>query len=172
MRALLSVSDKSGIVEFAKGLEKLGWEIVSTGGTYAKLSQAGVKVTEIDEISKFPECFGGRVKTLNPYVHGGILYKRDDETHLQEARKLGVEAIDLVCVNLYPFAETVARTDDFAEIIENIDIGGPTMVRSAAKNFKDVLIVTDSADYERVLEAIEKGEDDYEFRRELMIAAF
>ncbi len=172
MRALLSVSDKSGIVEFAKGLEKLGWEIISTGGTYKKLSEAGVKVIEIDEVTKFPECFEGRVKTLNPYVHGGILHKRGDEAHVAQAKELGVEGIDLVCVNLYPFKATIERTDDFDEIIENIDIGGPTMVRSAAKNFNDVLIVTDAADYTPVLEALQKGEDSFEFRRDLMIKAF
>jgi len=142
MRALLSVSDKSGIVEFAKGLKELGWEIISTGGTYKKLQENGIKVIEIDEVTKFPECFEGRVKTLNPYVHGGILHKRGDEAHVAQAKELGVEGIDLVCVNLYPFKATIERTDDFDEIIENIDIGGPTMVRSAAKNFQDVLIVT------------------------------
>jgi len=122
MRALLSVSDKSGIAEFAKGLEKLGWEIISTGGTYKKLSDAGVKVIEIDEVTKFPECFEGRVKTLNPYVHGGILHKRGDEAHVAQAKELGVEGIDLVCVNLYPFKETIERTDDFDEIIERTSI--------------------------------------------------
>ena len=172
MRALLSVSDKSGIVEFAKGLKSLGWEIISTGGTYKRLKEAGLDVIEIDEVTKFPECFEGRVKTLNPYVHGGILHKRDNEAHLREAKELGIEGIDLVCVNLYPFKETIERTDDFDEIIENIDIGGPTMVRSAAKNFKDVIIVTDSSDYERVLDALKNGEDSYEFRRDLMIKAF
>ncbi len=172
MRALLSVSDKSGIVEFAQGLEKMGWEIISTGGTFKKLSEAGIKVIEIDEVTKFPECFEGRVKTLNPYVHGGILHKRGDEAHVAQAKELGVEGIDLVCVNLYPFKETIERTEDFDEIIENIDIGGPTMVRSAAKNFNDVLIVTDSNDYGLVLEALEKREDSLEFRRGLMIKAF
>ncbi len=172
MRALLSVSDKSGIVDFAKGLEKLGWEIISTGGTYKKLSQNGIKVIEIDEVTKFPECFEGRVKTLNPFVHGGILYKRDNEAHVAQAKELGVEGIDLVCVNLYPFKETIERTDDFDEIIENIDIGGPTMVRSSAKNFQDVLIVTDVNDYNKVLEAIESNSDSFEFRRDLMIKAY
>ncbi len=172
MRALISVSDKSGVVEFASGLKSLGWEIISTGGTYKKLKDAGLEVTEIDEVTKFPECFEGRVKTLNPYVHGGILHKRDDEAHLKEAKELGIEGIDLVCVNLYPFKETIERTDDFGEIIENIDIGGPTMVRSAAKNFKDVIIVTDSNDYDTVIDALKKGEDSYEFRRDLMIKAF
>jgi len=172
MRALLSVSDKNGIVEFAQGLEKQGWEIISTGGTYKKLSDAGVKVIEIDEVTKFPECFEGRVKTLNPFVHGGILYKRSDKAHVAQAKELGVEGIDLVCVNLYPFKETIERTEDFAEIIENIDIGGPTMVRSSAKNFQDVLIVTDVSDYNKVLSALENKEDSLEFRRALMIKAF
>jgi len=172
MRALLSVSDKRGIVEFARGLEELGWEIISTGGTFKKLTQEGIKAIEIDEITKFPECFEGRVKTLNPFVHGGILYKRDNKSHVKEAKELGVEGIDLVCVNLYPFKETIERTNDFDEIIENIDIGGPTMVRSSAKNFKDVLIVTNSSDYNRVLDAIKNKKDSFEFRRDLMIKAF
>ncbi|WP_024790124.1 bifunctional phosphoribosylaminoimidazolecarboxamide formyltransferase/IMP cyclohydrolase [Lebetimonas sp. JH292] len=170
MRALLSVSDKTGIVEFAKNLENLGFEIISTGGTRKVLEENGIKVIDISEITKFPECFGGRVKTLNPYVHGGILYRSgiDDE----EAKKLGIERIDLVCVNLYPFKETTQRTDDFDEIIENIDIGGPTMVRSAAKNFKDVIIVTDPNDYERVIEALKNNQNTLEFRKDLMIKAF
>ena len=172
MRALLSVSDKNGIVEFAQGLEKMGWEIISTGGTYKKLFDSGLRVIEIDEVTKFPECFEGRVKTLNPFVHGGILHKRGDEAHVAEAKKLGVEGIDLVCVNLYPFKETIERTEDFDEIIENIDIGGPTMVRSAAKNFNDVLIVTSSDDYSSVIEALESKNDTIEFRRDLMIKAF
>jgi phosphoribosylaminoimidazolecarboxamide formyltransferase/IMP cyclohydrolase len=172
MRALLSVSDKNGIVEFARGLEKMGWEIISTGGTYKALSTAGITVIEIDEVTKFPECFEGRVKTLNPYVHGGILHKRGDDAHVAQAKELGVEGIDLVCVNLYPFKETIEKTEDFDEIIENIDIGGPTMVRSAAKNFNDVLIVTDVNDYENVLGALENNNDSLEFRRDLMIKAF
>ncbi len=172
MRALLSVSDKNGVVEFAQGLEKMGWEIISTGGTYKKLNDAGVKVIEIDEVTKFPECFEGRVKTLNPYVHGGILHKRGDDAHVAQAKELGVEGIDLVCVNLYPFKETIERTEDFDEIIENIDIGGPTMVRSAAKNFNDVLIVTDASDYASVIDALENKNDTLEFRRDLMIKAF
>jgi len=170
MRALLSVSDKTGIVEFAKELESLGWEIISTGGTYKKLKENGVKVIEVNEVTKFPECFEGRVKTLNPYIHGGILHKRDK--HADEAKKLGVEGIDLVCVNLYPFKETIERTDDFDEIIENIDIGGPTMVRSAAKNFNDVMIVTDVNDYSKVIDALKNNKNTLEFRRDLMIKAF
>ncbi|NPA28179.1 MAG: bifunctional phosphoribosylaminoimidazolecarboxamide formyltransferase/IMP cyclohydrolase [Epsilonproteobacteria bacterium] len=172
MRALLSVSDKEGIVEFAKGLKELGFEIISTGGTYRKLKEAGIDVIEIDKVTKFPECFEGRVKTLNPYIHGGILYKRDNKKHQEEAKELQISGIDLVCVNLYPFKETTQRTDDFDEIIENIDIGGPTMVRSAAKNFQDVLIVTDKNDYSKVLDAIKNKKDNFEFRRDLMIKAF
>jgi len=172
MRALLSVSNKSGIVEFAKALSELGFEIISTGGTFKKLKESGLKVIEIDEVTKFPECFEGRVKTLNPYVHGGILYKRDDPSHQQEAKELGVEGIDLVCVNLYPFKETIEKTDDFDEIIENIDIGGPTMVRSSAKNFKDVIIVTDPKDYDIVIETLKSDKNSLEFRRNLMIKAF
>ncbi len=170
MRALLSVSDKTGIVEFAKELEKLGFEIISTGGTKRVLLENGIKAVDISEITKFPECFGGRVKTLNPYIHGGILYRSgiDDE----EAKNLGIKRIDLVAVNLYPFKETIERTDDFDEIIENIDIGGPTMVRSAAKNFKDVMIVTDPNDYDMVIEALKNNKNTLEFRRNLMIKAY
>jgi len=170
MRALLSVSDKRGIVDFAKNLVDLGFEIISTGGTRKVLEENGIEVKDISEITKFPECFDGRVKTLNPYVHGGILYRSgiDDA----EAKSLGIERIDLVAVNLYPFKETTERTDDFDEIIENIDIGGPTMVRSAAKNFKDVLIVTDPNDYDVIIDAIKNKKDDFEFRRDLMIKAY
>ncbi len=172
MRALLSVSDKTGIVEFAKALKELGYEIISTGGTWRVLKDAGIEVTEISEITQFPECFNGRVKTLNPYVHGGILYRRDKPDHVEEARRLGIEPIDIVCVNLYPFKETIERTDDFEEIIENIDIGGPAMVRSAAKNFESVMVVTDPKDYDKVIEALRSGQNSYEFRRDLMIKAF
>ena len=127
---------------------------------------------EANEVTKFPECFEGRVKTLNPYVHGGILHRRDDDAHVDQAKELGVEGIDLVCVNLYPFKETIERTEDFDEIIENIDIGGPTMVRCAAKNFNDVLIVTDVADYDKVLNTLENDTNTVEFRRDMMIKAF
>ena len=172
MRALLSVSDKEGIVEFAKGLEELGWQILSTGGTYKLLKAEGVKATEVSEFTASPEMFEGRVKTLHPKIHGGILHKRDDATHVAQAKEHGIEGIDLVCVNLYPFKETTSRTDDFAEIIENIDIGGPAMVRSAAKNFKDVLIVTSVLDYDEILNRLKEKSDDFEFRRSLMIKAF
>ena len=171
-RALISVSDKSNIVEFAKSLVANDFEIISTGGTFKMLKAAGIAAIEIDEVTKFPECFEGRVKTLNPYVHGGILHRRDKQSHLDQAKELGVEAIDLVCVNLYPFKETIEKTDDFEDIIENIDIGGPAMVRSAAKNFDSVLIVTDVADYSLVLNALENDANTLEFRRDLMIKAY
>ncbi|MEE3744762.1 bifunctional phosphoribosylaminoimidazolecarboxamide formyltransferase/IMP cyclohydrolase [Campylobacter porcelli] len=172
MRALISVSDKSGVVEFALGLEALGFEILSTGGTYKSLKDSGIKVIEVSQFTASPEMFEGRVKTLHPKIHGGILHKRDDANHIEQANKYDIKAIDLVCVNLYPFKETTIRTDDFNEIIENIDIGGPAMVRSAAKNFKDVLIVTDVNDYEIVLKSLKDGSDSYEFRRDLMIKAY
>ncbi len=171
-RALLSVSDKSNIVEFAKALAGFDFEIVSTGGTYKKLKDAGIDAIEIDEVTQFPEMFDGRVKTLNPYIHGGILHRRDLKEHVDTAKKHDIKGIDLVCVNLYPFKETIERTDDFDEIIENIDIGGPAMVRSAAKNFNDVLIVTDPSDYALVLDALANGTNSVEFRRTLMIKAY
>ena len=172
MRALISVSDKDGVVEFAKDLANLGWEILSTGGTYKLLCENGVKAVEVSSYTGSPEMFEGRVKTLHPKIHGGILHKRDDKNHAEQALKHGIGGIDLVCVNLYPFKQTTIRTDDFDEIIENIDIGGPAMVRSAAKNFKDVLIVTDILDYDLVIEKIKAKADDLEFRRSLMIKAY
>ncbi len=172
MRALISVSDKSGVENFAKELVALGYEIISTGGTYKKLQEAGIAVVEANEVTKFPECFEGRVKTLNPYIHGGILHRRDKQSHLDQAKELGVEGIDLVCVNLYPFKATIEKTDDFEEIIENIDIGGPAMVRSAAKNFDSVIIVTDVADYDVVLNNLKNDTNTVEFRRDMMIKAY
>ncbi len=172
MRALISVSDKKEVVKFAKELENLGFEIVSTGGTFKLLKESNIKAIEISEITKTPEMFDGRVKTLNPYIHGGILYRRDLKEHIKAADKYKIEAIDLVCVNLYPFKETIKSSDNFEEIIENIDIGGPAMVRSAAKNFKDVLIVTDILDYEKVIDRLKSGLIDLEFKRDMMIKAF
>jgi len=172
LRALISVSDKSGVVEFAKALAQLGFEIVSTGGTYKLLSQGGVKALEISEVTKFPEMFDGRVKTLNPYIHGGILHRRDLLAHVDTAKEHNIVGIDLVCVNLYPFKATIQKTDDFDEIIENIDIGGPAMVRSAAKNFNDVMIVTDVVDYDEVLMRLKSDTNTVEFRRDLMIKAY
>jgi phosphoribosylaminoimidazolecarboxamide formyltransferase/IMP cyclohydrolase len=172
MRALISVSDKSGVENFAKELVKLGYEIISTGGTYNKLKESGIKVIEANEVTKFPECFEGRVKTLNPFIHGGILHRRDKQSHLDEAKELGVVGIDLVCVNLYPFKATIEKTDDFEEIIENIDIGGPAMVRSAAKNHDSVIIITDVIDYDLVLSNLKNDTNTLEFRRDLMIKAY
>lgn len=172
MRALISVSDKSGVVEFAKGLEALGWEILSTGRTYKVLKENGIKALEVSEYTKSPEMFDGRVKTLHPKIHGGILYRRDIKEHVEDAKKHDIGAIDLVCVNLYPFKATIKRTDDFDEIIENIDIGGPAMVRSAAKNHASVLILTDAKDYGLTLEKLQNNSVDLEFRRYLMIKAY
>lgn len=172
MRALISVSDKSGVVEFAKELEALGWEILSTGGTYKVLKENGIKALEVSEYTKSPEMFDGRVKTLHPKIHGGILHRRDIKEHVEDAKKQGISAIDLVCVNLYPFKATIKRTDDFDEIIENIDIGGPAMVRSAAKNHASVLILTDAKDYGLTLEKLQNNSVDLEFRRYLMIKAY
>ena len=172
MRALISVSDKSGVVEFAKGLEALGWEILSTGGTYKVLKENGIKALEVSEYTKSPEMFDGRVKTLHPKIHGGILHRKDIKEHVEDAKKHDIDAIDLVCVNLYPFKATIKRTDDFDEIIENIDIGGPAMVRSAAKNHASVLILTDAKDYGLTLEKLQNNSVDLEFRRYLMIKAY
>lgn len=172
MYALLSVSDKEGIVEFGRELVNLGYEILSTGGTLRALQQAGVCTKEVSEHTQSPEMFDGRVKTLHPKIHGGILYRRDDAAHRQSAKAHNIESIDIVCVNLYPFKQTIERTEDFDEIIENIDIGGPAMVRSAAKNFQSVLIVTSPSDYARVIMNLKAGENTLEFRTELMIKAY
>ena len=172
MRALISVSDKTGVVEFARELRGLDYEIISTGGTFELLKKNGIDVFEIDKITKFPECFDGRVKTLNPYIHGGILYRRDIVEHIDEAKKLSIDAIDLICVNLYPFKETIRKTDNFEKIIENIDIGGPAMLRSGAKNFHSVTVVSDILDYNLVIDALKTGDSTVEFRRNLMIKAY
>lgn len=155
MRALISVSDKTGIVEFAKELEALGIEIISTGGTYKKLKEENVKAIEISELTGFPECLDGRVKTLHPKVHAGILAMRANEEHMKQLKELNVDTIDFVVVNLYPFKATIMKEGvTRAECVENIDIGGPTMLRSAAKNYQDVAVVTDPADYSKVLEEL------------------
>jgi phosphoribosylaminoimidazolecarboxamide formyltransferase/IMP cyclohydrolase len=174
-RALLSVSDKAGIVDFARGLEGLGVEIVSTGGTARELMEAGLAVRTIEDFTGFPEMMDGRVKTLHPRLYAGLLARRDDEEHLRAAEEQGIEQVDLVCVNLYPFEQTVARGDASEdEIIENIDIGGPTMIRAAAKNAPFAAVVVDPGDYERLL--TELGESDgrlsLETRSELAAKAF
>lgn len=151
-RALLSVSDKSGILEFAQELEKMGYELLSTGGTKKFLEENGVAITAVDEVTKFPEILGGRVKTLHPLVHGGLLAKHDDAEHQSQMAENGISPIDIVCVNLYPFRETIAKSDvTVDDAIENIDIGGPTMLRSAAKNHAYVTVIVDAADYAGVL---------------------
>ena len=150
-RALISVSNKEGIVDFAKTLEEAGVEIISTGGTYRKLEEAGIRVKKVEEFTGFPEMLNGRVKTLHPYVHGGILADRSNENHMKEVSSSGIKLIDMVVVNLYPFKETISRVNvTMEEAIENIDIGGPTMIRSAAKNYKGVAVVVDPDDYKKI----------------------
>lgn len=174
MRALLSVSDKTGIVDVAKQLVELGVEIVSTGGTYNKLKEEGVPAIEISEITGFPECLDGRVKTLHPKVHAGLLAMRSNEEHMKQLEELDVDTIDFVFVNLYPFKQTILKDGvTRAEAVENIDIGGPTMLRSAAKNYQDVAVVVDPADYEKVLtELKEEGEVSLDTKFYLMHKVF
>src|ERR1700730_10859429 len=174
-RALISVSDKSGIAAFARALERQGVDIISTGGTADLLRKEKIPVREISSFTPCPEVLEGRVKTLHPRVHGGLLYKRGNEKHEAEARECGFEPIDLVVVNLYPFEATIAKPDvTLAEAIENIDIGGPSMIRSAAKNYESVTVVVDPADYDAVLENIRdnKGETTLKLRERLAIKAF
>ena len=172
-RALISVSDKTNIVEFAKGVEKHGFEVISTVGTYTHLKNNGVSCISIENITHFPEILEGRVKTLHPKIHGGLLSKRGNELHNKHVAENNIEYIDLVCVNLYPFEATVKKEGvSEEEIIENIDIGGPSMLRSAAKNFNDVAVVTDINDYDRVLSELEQGGITYETRRALAIKVF
>ena len=172
-RALISVSDKTNIVEFAKGLEKHGFEVISTGGTFTHLKNNGVSCISIEDVTHFPEILEGRVKTLHPKIHGGLLSKRGNELHNKHVAENNIEYIDLVCVNLYPFEATVKKEAvSEEEIIENIDIGGPSMLRSAAKNFNDVAVVTDINDYNRVLSELEQGGISYETRRALAIKVF
>jgi len=156
--ALISVSDKTGIVDFARSLSGLGIKIISTGGTARAIREAGIPVTGVDEVTGFPEILSGRVKTLHPKIHGALLAVRDDEDHMAQLRENGIDTIDLVVVNLYPFEKTVARAGvSLEEAVENIDIGGPTMLRSAAKNFRFVGAVIDPADYDRVLGELRAG---------------
>jgi phosphoribosylaminoimidazolecarboxamide formyltransferase / IMP cyclohydrolase len=174
-RALLSVSDKSGIVELAQGLVELGVELVSTGGTSRALADAGVEVRAIEDFTGFPEMMDGRVKTLNSRLYAGLLARRDEDEHLRAADEHGIEQVDLVCVNLYPFEQTVARGDaSEAEVIENIDIGGPTMIRAAAKNSAFAAVVVDPRDYERVLGELREsdGRLSVETRKALARKAF
>ena len=174
-RALISVSDKTGIASFARALEQQGIELVSTGGTAKLLRKEKIPVREISSFTAFPEVLEGRVKTLHPRVHGGLLYKRDNPKHVAQAKECGFEPIDLVVVNLYPFEATVAKPDvTLAEAIENIDIGGPSMIRSAAKNYESVTVIVDPADYDAVLENMRdnNGGTTLKLRERLAIKAF
>ena len=172
-RALISVSDKSGVVEFATRLAAGGWEIVSTGGTARALRNAGLAPREIADVTGFPEILDGRVKTLHPAVHAGLLARRDLPEHMKAIQSHKIEPIDLVAVNLYPFRETASRKDASPEdVVEQIDIGGPSMLRSAAKNFVSVFVVVDPGDYERVLAAIEAQDNDMDLRRQLAEKVF
>ncbi len=172
-RALISLSDKTNVLPFAKKLRELDYEIISSGGTAKYLAENGVEVIHVSDITNFPEIMDGRVKTLNPFIHGGILANREVPDHLQEAEELGIELIDIVCVNLYPFKKTLEKPNStHEELIENIDIGGPTLIRSAAKNYNSVFVITDQADYTKTIEVLESGEDAGQFRNYLAQKAF
>ena len=173
-RALVSVSDKTGLVAFVQGLQNAGWEIIATGGTQKLLEDSGIKTIGISEVTGFPEICDGRVKTLHPKVHGGLLARRDEPSHLQALEENGISFIDLVCVNLYPFRETIAKEGvSMADAIENIDIGGPSMLRSAAKNYNDVTVVCDPADYDTILAEINAtGNTTLETRLQLSAKAY
>jgi phosphoribosylaminoimidazolecarboxamide formyltransferase/IMP cyclohydrolase len=169
-RALISLSNKENIIPFAQGLEALGVEIISTGGTAKLLRDNDIKVIGISEVTNFPECLGGRVKTLHPAIHGGILAKRDEKSHMDQLDQLNIQPIDLVVVNLYPFKETILKDDvTLGDAIENIDIGGPTMLRSAAKNYQDVAVITDPVDYDIVLQQL-KDNGDVDTKTKLYLA--
>ena len=173
-RALISVSDKTGVVEFARQLHEAGVEIVSTGGTMKAIREAGIPVTYVSDVTGFPEIMDGRVKTLNPYIHGGILAVRDNPEHVREMEEHHITGIDLVAVNLYPFKQTIAKQNvELAEAIENIDIGGPAMIRAAAKNFRFVTVITNPGRYQQIADMVKaKGEVDDRTRMELAQEAF
>lgn len=171
-RALLSVSDKTGIADVGRGLAARGFELVSTGGTARALADAGLRVTNVSDVTGFPEMMDGRLKTLHPNIHGGILARRDRPDDLEAIAALGIQPVDVVIVNLYPFAETARKAEvDFEALVEQIDIGGPSMVRAAAKNYRGVLVVVSPRDYARLLSAIDEGPT-VQFRHELMVKAF
>ena len=174
-RVLMSVTDKTGIVDFARSLsEEFGVQIISTGGTAKEIAESGIAVTSIDEVTKFPEMMDGRVKTLHPLVHGGLLAKRDNAEHMAQAHQYGIEMIDMVVVNLYAFEKTVASGAEFADCVEKIDIGGPSMLRSAAKNFESVAVVTDPSSYDVILEEMRAhgGATTYKTRARLALRVF
>ena len=177
-RALISVFDKTGVLDFSKFLAENGVEVISTGGTYKHLKENGVAVTEVNEVTNFPEMLDGRVKTLHPIIHAGILAIRDNEEHMNTIKERNIDTIDMVIVNLYPFFEKVREDLSFEEKVEFIDIGGPTMLRAAAKNFKDVVVLSDKKDYEKVMNEIkennavmaemkETGDVSYKLRKKL-----
>ena len=173
MRAIVSVFDKTGLSDFARGLTALGFEVFSTGGTKKSLQDARVPVHSVSDITGFPEILDGRVKTLHPAIHGGILARRDLPSHVAQLKESRIETIDLVAVNLYPFVQTISKPGvTLEDALENIDIGGPTMIRASAKNFPHVLVVVDPADYGPVLERLKKGDIDIEYRRKLAQKAF
>lgn len=171
-RALISVFDKTGVDHLARGLEKLGWEIISTGNTKKHLEACGIKVRSIEEITHFPEILGGRVKTLSPYVFGGLLFMRDNKEHVKTVEEHEITPIDMVVVNLYPFRETVECGEKHPVVIENIDIGGPSMIRAAAKNYRDVVVLTDPKDYDGVLSALQSNMMDEAARERLAFKAY
>lgn len=172
-RALISVSDKQNIIEFAKGLQELDYEIISTGGTLSKIKEAGIPAIAIDEVTGFPEIMDGRVKTLHPLVHGGLLAKRSNPEHMDQMMENQIDPIDMVVVNLYPFKQTLEKVGvSKEEIIENIDIGGPTMLRSAAKNFEDVTVVVDPQDYDSILTSLKENTLDFAKRQKLAAKVF
>ena len=173
MKAIIAVYDKTGVDKFAASLAELGFEIYSTGGTQKAIAESGVTVQPISDLTGFPEMLDGRVKTLHPNVHGGILARRDNADHMEQLRESEIAPIDLVCVNLYPFRETIAKPDVTEDdALENIDIGGPTMLRAAAKNYPSVLVLIDPSDYAEVLDNLRAEKMPLEFRRRLAQKAF
>ncbi|CCH50350.1 IMP cyclohydrolase [Pseudodesulfovibrio piezophilus] len=172
-RAILSVTDKTGLAEFGRFLSDHGCELVSTGGTKKMLSEVGLPVTSVSDITDFPEILGGRVKTLHPHIHGGILADKDDEGHMETLREFGIETFDLICVNLYNFADAVSKGLDLKAAVEQIDIGGPTMLRASAKNFHSILVVPDPQYYPRIQKEIEEnGGISLELRKEMAALTF
>jgi phosphoribosylaminoimidazolecarboxamide formyltransferase/IMP cyclohydrolase len=170
-RALISLSDKTGITAFAAELTDMGVELISTGGTAKALRDSGITVKDVSEHTGFPEMLDGRVKTLHPGIHGGLLGLRENSEHVETMKKYGIEPIDMVVVNLYPFEKTIARPDcTFEDAIENIDIGGPAMLRSAAKNFQSVTVITDPADYSRVLSEMKSSGGEVSYKTNMKLA--
>jgi len=170
-RAVISVSNKKGVVELAKELNTMGVELLSTGGTAKALRDAGIPVKDVSDYTGFPEMLDGRVKTLHPKVHGGLLSRRNNPKDMEEIKKHGIETIDMVVVNLYPFEETVSKPGvSFEDAVENIDIGGPTMLRSASKNFQDVAVMVDPSDYEKIIQEMKSLDGDLNYKTRLQLA--